>query len=420
MESMSPADRPNAVRRPVRPYLLLVAGFLAGSFAGAAFGVFFALSLDVRGSRPPSDGRVLVREQLVSKEDVEVISAVKAVSPSVVSVGVMKDVSKLYNRNGAFFDDFFGFPFAAPAPTPAPGGDGAAPKLQQVGGGTGFVITADGLILTNRHVVNDAEAEFEVALQDGTRHKATVLARDAVLDLAVLKIEATALTPVEFGDSDGLQIGETVIAIGNALSEYRNTVTKGVVSGVNRRVVAGGADGFAEVIEEAIQTDAAINPGNSGGPLIDLRGKVIGINTAVNREGQSLGFAIPVNAARIVVESVKANGRIVRPWIGIRYVLVNEAMAEAKGLKRDYGALISKGARPEDAAIVAGSPAEKAGLKDGDVVLEVDGVRVDLEHSLAGVIGKKRAGDIVMLKILREGVEKTVPVTLGELPQQND
>jgi serine protease Do len=414
-------DRSSKPGRRPSPKLLLAVGFLAGSFAGAAFGVFFALSLDTGSLRSAVGERVLVREQPVSKEDVEVISAVKAVTPSVVSVSVMKDVSKLYNnRNGGFFDDFFGFPFAAPAPTPAPGGEGAAPKLQQVGGGTGFVITADGLILTNRHVAADTDAEYEVSLQDGTRHKAQVLARDAILDLAVLKIDASGLTPVTLGDSDDLQIGETVIAIGNALSEYRNTVTKGVVSGVNRRVVAGGADGFAEVIEEAIQTDAAINPGNSGGPLIDLRGKVIGINTAVNREGQSLGFAIPVNAARIVVESVKANGRIVRPWIGIRYVLVNEAMAEAKGLSRDYGALISKGARPEDAAIVAGSPAEKAGLKDGDVVLEVDGVRVDLEHSLAGVIGKKRAGDIVMLKILREGVEKTVPVTLGELPQQND
>jgi len=397
-------------RRSTAIYLLLAA-FMAGSFAGAAFGVFFTLSLT-----PPSASRepqAASRKQAAASDDSAVISAVKKASPAVVSISVLKDVRTLYNRTGPLFpfEDFFGFP-EPPQPAPAPEG-----RKQPVGGGTGFVISADGLIMTNRHVVIDEDAEYEVILQDETSREAKVLARDPILDLAVLKIEAAGLPIAELGDSDALEAGETVIAIGNALSEYRHTVTKGVVSGINRRVVAGGGLGYSEVIEEAIQTDAAINPGNSGGPLIDLEGRVIGVNTAVNRDGQSIGFAIPVNAAKTVIESIQRSGRIVRPWLGVRYVLLTKETAKMRGLPVEYGALVVKGSRPEDVAVVPGSPAEAAGIKENDVLLELDGAKIGEERSLAGLIGRKRAGDAVSIKLYRDGEFKSVAAVLGEIPE---
>lgn len=411
MEELQPKARKASVT-----FVILVS-FLLGSFSGAAFGVLFALSLNeeqfpwrtveaVPGS--------VVHERLVSAEDSQVIQAARKVSPSVVSIVVSKDVAKLYGQTGPlFFEDFFGFGLPVPVPAPAPEG---GREKRQIGGGTGFVISADGLILTNRHVVLDEEAEYEAVMADGKTYPARVLARDVLLDVAVLKIEATGLPVAELGDSGALQIGETVIAIGNALSEYRNTVTKGVVSGINRRVVAGDGMGSSEVLEEAIQTDAAINPGNSGGPLIDLRGTVVGVNTAVNRSGQSIGFAIPIDAVKTVIESVRTHGRIVRPWLGVRYVPVTPAIAKANGLTLEYGALIAAGGRGDEAGVVPGSPAAAAGIKEGDVLLSIDGERIDEAHPLSGLIGKRKAGDAVAVALLREGTERTVTVTLGELP----
>jgi serine protease Do len=270
--------------------------------------------------------------------------------------------------------------------------------------------------MTNRHVVADTAADYDVTLADGRKYPAKVLARDAILDLAVIKIEATNLPVPALGDSEKLIQGQTVIAIGNTLAELQNTVTKGIVSGINRRVVASNGLGSSEVIEEAIQTDAAINPGNSGGPLIDLEGKVIGVNTAVNQQGQSIGFAIPINAAKNIISSVKNYGRIVRPWLGVRYVIVTPEIAQAKNLPNTYGALVSKGAQAGDVAIVSGSPADKYGLKDGDVILEVDGVKIDLEHSLAGAVGLKQPGDTVTLKVANGNQIRSLNVVLGEMP----
>lgn len=405
-----------------KAFYALLAGFVAGSFAGAAFGVFFALSLDVSQLFA---GRYAVTSsptRQATSEDAAVIAGVRKVSPSVVSIGVLKEVARNYGQvNVAPFDIFnFGFPFQiTPTPVqpqPAQPKD-ASPKKQVVGGGTGFIISADGLILTNRHVVSDTAADFEVTTSDGQKHSAKVLARDVVLDLAVLKIEAADLPVVTLGDSDALQQGETVVAIGNALSEFQNTVTKGVVSGINRHVVAGDGFGGSEVIEEAIQTDAAINPGNSGGPLIDLSGRVVGVSTAVNREGQSIGFAIPINAAKTVIESVKAHGKIVRPWLGVRYVIVTPELAKERKLPNDYGALIAKGEQASEAAVVADSPAAQAGLKEGDVILTVDNVKIDSDRSLAGLIGRKQPGSPVNLKVSNDGQERTVTVILGELPE---
>jgi serine protease Do len=409
-------EESNAAKTPRRSLAyVIVASFLLGSFSGAAFGVLFAVSLNAKyypwrtdaalggpAPRSLSEGG--------SAEDRQVIEAVRKVAPSVVSIVVSKDLAKLYNSTGAFpFEPYFGFEFA-PSVQPQPG------RKQQVGGGTGFVISADGLILTNRHVVADADAEYEVVMSDGRLLPAKVAAVDAVLDIAVLKIEAQDLPVAPLGDSSKLETGETVIAIGNALSEYSNSVTKGVISGINRRVVAGDGYGDSEVIEEALQTDAAINPGNSGGPLISLRGEVVGVNTAVNRAGQSIGFAIPIDAARVVIDSYREHGRIVRPWLGVRYVMLTPESAAANGLAATSGALIVGGGQAEGAAIAPDSPAEKAGLKPGDILLDVDGVPLGTDHPLASVIARKRAGDVIAIRLLRETTEMSVQATLAELP----
>ena len=392
-----------------------VAAFLAGSFAGAAFGVFFALWLGQSGLVP---GRPApAAPPAAARTEDRVVAAVKSVSPSVVSVEVIKDVSKLYQQNAQMFpfQDFFGFPFPEQAPAPS---QPQAPQMQQVGGGSGFVISADGMILTNRHVVLDTDAQYKVKMQDGKTYDAKVLARDPVLDLAVLKIDAKDLPVLALGDSDRIDLGQAVVAVGNALAEYQNTVTEGVISGINRSVTAGDGFGSSEVIEEAIQTDAAINPGNSGGPLVDLDGKAIGINTAVNQAGQSIGFAIPINAAKSVIDSVRANGRIIRPWLGVRYTIITKDLADAQKLGSDHGALVAKGPQSGDAAVIKGSPADKAGIQEGDIILKVGGDDIDEDHSLALAVAKRKPGDTIPVVLMRNGKQMTVLVTLGELPSE--
>jgi len=294
---------------------------------------------------------------LVSDSDSEkTIMAVEKINPAVVSIVVSKYVSNYYSLEtypfgNDFFDDFFQGPSI---PTPVPNEEQPKEK-QEVGGGTGFVVSASsGLILTNKHVVTDQAAEYTVITNDGEKYEAEVLARDPFNDMAILKIQATNLPEIKLGDSDQIKLGQTVIAIGNALGEYRNTVTKGVISGISRRVVAGDNYGRSEVLEDVIQTDAAINFGNSGGPLINLQGEVIGINTAISSQGQLIGFAIPINQAKQVINSVKEHGRIVRPFLGVRYMVVNKEIAAKNNLPYDYGALIIKGENSTELAVIPG------------------------------------------------------------------
>ncbi len=352
-----------------------------------------------------------------SEED-SVTDAVKRVTPSVVSIVVSKDLALVNPQStGPMFPgEFFGFILPQPS-APTPPQSTQPSKKRQVGGGTGFVITADGLILTNKHVVSDMNADYSVVFSNGKTYDATVLARDAFADVAFLKIAATNLPIVRLGNSDNAKIGSTVIAIGNTLSEFQNTVTKGVISGINRRVEAGGGISGSEVIEGAIQTDAAINPGNSGGPLINLGGEVIGINTAVSLQGQLIGFAIPINLVKSVVDSVKTTGRIVRPWLGIRYVIINQDMQKEENLPTDYGALISRGNARTDIAVIPSSPADKAGLKENDIILEIDKQKITEAASLSSMVQRHKPGDKITLKILSQGKEKMVTVTLEELPK---
>ncbi len=398
-------------------WLIVVLSLLAGFLGGASVLVFGQPYLKIINSNLVSQPTSLSVEPLrqVVEEESSTTEAVKKVAPAVVSIIVTKDLSQIYNYTGPLpFDDFFGWPFNFFFQQPQ---QRTPQGKQEIGGGTGFVINqAKGLILTNRHVVSDTEAEYSVLTNDGRRFPAKVVARDKINDMALVQIEDKSLPAVSLGNSDTLQIGQTVIAIGNALGEYRNTVTKGVISGIGRNVVASGSGG-AESLEGVIQTDAAINPGNSGGPLINLAGEVIGINTAINREGQLIGFAIPVNEAKRMIDSYEKYGRIVRPYLGIRYVMVTPQLARTNNLEIDYGALLVRGESRDQLAVVPGSPADKAGLRENDIILEVNGQRISTEFSLVRALSRYSPGDSITLKVYSKGDTKEVKVILEEFKE---
>ena len=290
-------------------------------------------------------------------------------------------------------------------------------QYQEVGAGSGFIVSADGLVLTNKHVVSDSSADYTVFTNDGQKYSAKVLALDPVQDLAVIKIQSSAgktFQPVTLGDSSGIQIGQTAIAIGNALGQFSNTVSVGVVSGLQRTISASDQVGsFSETLEGIIQTDAAINAGNSGGPLLNLKGEVIGIDTAMAQGAQDIGFAIPINMAKKDIDQVVKTNKIVYPFLGVRYVLVDDQVKQKYNLSVDYGALVLKGDNGEP-AVTSGSAAEKAGIKEKDVILEINGEKITTDNSMAKIIQKYNAGDKITLHILRNGKEQDVDVTLAE------
>ena len=365
-----------------------------------------------------------LRETGYLDEESATIDVVRSANQAVVSIAIKKDISTLEPNIQSFpFDDFFGFPFFDVPQGGEPDDQKKTEeknKLQQVGGGSGFLVTKDGLVVTNRHVVEDETAVYTVILTDGTEYNATVVAKDPVFDVALLRIEGDTFPVLALGDSESVQLGQTVIAIGNALAEFGNTVTRGVVSGVNRRVEAGDGLGQSEILDEAIQTDAAINPGNSGGPLLNLAGQVIGINTAVSRQGQLVGFAIPINTVKRSIESVIATGRIVRPWLGIRYIPVTPRLAEENALPVTYGVLVVRGDTPEQLGVIPGSPADKAGLEENDIILEINGEKLEDKDSLSKKIAGYGVEEQIMLKILHDGKEKDVSVTLEEYPADTE
>ena len=350
-----------------------------------------------------------------TSEEQSTIQAIKRVQPAVVSVVIKKAVnSKNTNNNFYFIDPFTGRRINPNVPDNNDQSDNT-PIEREVGGGTGFIISADGYIITNKHVVSDKAASYAVFLNDGTEYKATLLDTDPLNDLAVLKIEGKTLPTVELGDSSKLEIGQTVLAIGNSLNEYRQTVSKGIVSGLNRTITASDESGRrTESLDGIIQTDAAINPGNSGGPLVNLQGQVVGINTAIDRSGQSIGFALPINDAKFIVDSIKVSGKVVRPQLGVRYMILNQSLAKANQLPVEYGALIIRGDTPTDLAIIPGSPADKAGLVENDIILEVNGQKIDEKNPLAKAIQQFKPGESINIKVYHRGEEKMYTVTLTE------
>lgn len=355
-------------------------------------------------------------EKYVSKIEYEqaIIDAVKLASPSVVSIIISKNLPVYEQQFINPFEDFPNFGFGQPFEFQIPQYIQKGTQKQQVGAGSGFIVSEDGLILTNKHVVIDKEAEYTVLTNDGQKYSAKVLALDPVQDLAIVKIQADKKFPaIKLGDSSNIQIGQSAIAIGNSLGEFRNTVSVGVISGLGRTVSASGSGGFSEVLEDVIQTDAAINPGNSGGPLLNLNGGVIGVNVAMAQGAQTIGFAIPINLAKRDINQVIKNNKLSYPFLGIRYVLVSEQVKQKYNLSLDYGALILKG-DGDEGAITKDSAAERAGLKENDLILEFNGEKVTIDNSLAKIISKYNPGDKVTLKILRDGQELNIEVVLGE------
>jgi len=362
-----------------------------------------------------------------TSQEEKIIQAVKSVSPAVVSIIISKDVPIMEQRFVNPFGDIeqlFGQPFGFSIPEYYQKGT----EKKEVGGGTGFIVSEDGMILTNKHVVSDEKAEYTVFTNDGKKFLAKVLARDQVQDIAIIQVvqgENIKFPTVQLGDSENLQIGQSVIAIGNALGEFKNTVSVGVVSGLGRTITASGGDEVAETLEGIIQTDAAINRGNSGGPLLNLKGDVIGMNTAVVSDAQSLGFTIPINKAKRDIEQIKTLGKLAYPFIGIRYVLIDEEIQKERNLAVDYGAWItswyrqsSQWVQSKDQAVVSGSAAAQAGLKENDIVLEFDKDKVTKDNSLGKIIDKYNPGDKVVLKVLRGKEEKTFEIILGDRPSQ--
>ena len=362
--------------------------------------------------------KIIEKQQIFTQERF-VIDAVKKTNPAVVSIIISKEVPKYeayvdpnqQPQQNPFGDMFPGFSI--------PGFNITVPQYRQngtekkdIGGGSGFLVSSDGLIVTNKHVVDQKDVEYTVFTNDGKKHVATVVARDPVLDIALIKITGSGFTFLSLGDSDSLEIGQSVIAIGNALGEFKNTVSVGVVSGLSRSVTAGDSLGNTELLDHVIQTDAAINPGNSGGPLLDLSGRVIGVNVAVAQGSQSIGFALPINSVKGAIDSVKSTGKIVRPFLGVRYVAINVEMKDKNNLTVDYGILVKAGAAASDLAVIPGSPADKAGIIENDIILEIDGVKLDDKANLSTIVRQKKVGDVISLKILHKGVEKTMKVTL--------
>jgi len=391
-------------RKPFKGWFLIGA-FLLGVLGGASTSYVFYLKIkqEIADAGVP----IIHSEKIIEKEYIpqttqeqKIIDIVKENSPSVVSVVAYKDVP-VYEQT--FQQDFF---FIIPKL------EQKGTERQQVGAGTGFIVSSDGLILTNKHVVSDKEAEYVVIMTDNKEYNAKVLARDPVQDLAIMKIEGgNSFKPLKLGSVDDIQIGQTVIAIGNALGRFQNTVSVGVISGLGRTIVATGPDFATEKLEDIIQTDTAINRGNSGGPLINLKGEVVGINTAVSTEGENIGFAISIDKAKRSIEQVKTLGRISYPYMGVRYIILNKEISKARDIEVDYGALIVGDNEP---AVVDGSPAQKAGIKEGDIILEINGEKITENNSLAKIISKYNPFESLNLKILRDGQEIYLNIILGE------
>lgn len=333
--------------------------------------------------------------KIVQEESV-ITDTVEKVSPSVVTVSVVRtrSIGRIFEIDP--FDPFNIFRQQ----------QGREQKVEQ-DIGSGFVITKEGLIVTNKHVVADSESKYKVITKDDKQYEIEKIYRDPTNDLAILKIAADNLQPVELGDSSKLKVGQLAIAIGTALGEFRQTVTVGVISGLGRGITAGSPfEGFVERLDDVIQTDAAINPGNSGGPLLNSSGQVIGVNVAVSAEGQNIGFALPINIVKEALDQFqKSGGKFERPFLGVRYKMITRDLA----LLND----VPEGAYVQE--VVADSPAEKGGLQEEDIITKIDGQKVnEKDGGLAKIIASKKVGDKISIEVWRNSETKTLTVTVGE------
>jgi serine protease Do len=385
--------RPNFSRGQKRLAGLIAAIFITALLAGWLGALLFDHTHGL------ANATTTQKQQFISNESDLIASIAKTVGQSVVSVDV---------ESQSTTQDFFGFP----------------QQSSQQSSGTGFIISRDGIIVTNRHVVPDGTTSVSVTLADGTKYdNVKVIGRtsdSSTQDVAFLQIEdlkGKTLVPATLGDSSKMQVGDKVIAIGNALGQFQNTVTSGIISGYGRDLEAGDSSGTSsESLTDLFQTDAAINEGNSGGPLVNINGEVIGLNTAVASNAQNIGFSIPINDVKGLITSVLGSGKLEQPYLGVRYISLTPDVAYRYNLSVDKGAYVA----PTDdgtASIVAGSPAEKAGLREKDIITKINNVTIDQKTSLTAAISKFKVGDHVTLTLIRDGKTLHIKATIGAAPQ---
>lgn len=368
-------------------FLIFIA--VAAGFGGGWYGAKSASTNGISSS---------VSREVIDNESDLINTIAKDLDPSVVSVEVIGS-----SVSNGYFD--------------------YGQEIQSQSAGTGFVIDKSGLILTNRHVVPTDTTKVTVVFSDGNKADAEVLGRtndSDPLDIAFLKIsdiKGLNLVPVKLGDSDNTEVGDRVVAIGNALGEFQNTVTSGIISGFGRNIEAGdGSGGNTETLQNLFQTDAAINSGNSGGPLVNSASEVIGVNVAT-ASAENISFAIPINDIKPLIDTVLETGKLERPYLGVRYITLDEEVANYYDLDTKEGAYIPK-SNSGQSSVLPGSPAEKAGLKEGDVITQIEGIKLESKNSLVGILGKKRVGTVVELKVIRDGNEIVLNATLEATPKQ--
>ena len=393
-----PPARSGAGTGVVLSAALLAAGLASG---GTLVALNATGALD-RPAAPAASSNALStsagRQPITIDESSAIINVAAKAGPAVVRITTETGAAATVDPNNPSLDP--NNPFFDP--------NGAIPSE---GVGSGLIFDSNGWILTNRHVVSGSD-KLTVELKDGTQYSGSVYGIDTLTDLAIVKIDATGLTAATIGDSDALKVGELVVAIGSPLGTFSNTVTSGIVSATGRQITTDNSQ-----LDNLIQTDAAINPGNSGGPLLDANAAVIGINTAIARDSTGIGFSIPINIARPLMEQAKAGKQLARPYVGIRYEAIDKQLAKTESLPVEQGAWISpKPYSTGEPAVKPGSPAETAGIKPGDIIVAIGDTKIDTEHPLNAVLAQNAPGDTVELKVLRDGKTLTIPVKLGTRP----
>ena len=379
--------------------LVLIALFLVLIFIGTSTNQLQFSLPDFSGIFKSTTNKInpISEEKLkVVNEESVITKVVEDVSPSVVTVSVVRSrqIGRIFEIDP--FDPFDVFRQRQGQ---------QQPKVQDIG--SAFVVSRDGLIVTNKHVVSDSDVKYRVITKDDREYEVQKVYRDPTNDVAIIKINAGDLSPITLGDSDKIKVGQMAIAIGTALGEFRNTVTVGVISGLGRGITAGSPfEGYSERLDNVIQTDAAINPGNSGGPLLNSSGQVVGVNVAISSEGQNIGFALPINIVKnLLAEFNRSGGKFERPYIGVRYRMITRDLA------LNYE--IPEGAYVQE--VIEGSPADDAGIVSEDIITKIDGKKVSEDNGgLVKIISDTKIGNKISLEIWRDGDTKTISVTVGQ------
>lgn len=375
-----PPQSPKKSSKPLIVTLVSVFGAIILLALGIVGGVLVTRNLGPNATPSLSSG--IDGNKTVTDQESSIASVAERVGPSVVSI-----VTETRSTN-----PYYG----------ASSGQAA---------GTGIIVSADGYVMTNNHVLESATDVSVVDSEGELYDDVTIIGRDPLNDVAFLKIKSDKeFTAATLGNSSTIRTGQQVVAIGNALGQYSNTVTSGIISGTGRPITASSGDGVTESLTDLIQTDASINPGNSGGPLVNMSGQVIGINTAIVEDANGIGFAIPINATKGILAGVLETGKVSRAYLGVNYITVTPDVAREYNLDVDEGAYVySESGNP----VVSGSPAAQAGLKEGDIIIKINDQTVGENGSLSSILGEYRPGDKITITYLRDGREQTTSATLG-------